>query len=122
MVCMHTDGRYYYGVSVVTGKQEGAGTSDTGVFVQLIGSKGQTSKVYLQDYLKVLTGRNIDSDTTENLIVESSGDLGEVLVVVLGNDKSWLAPLGAPWFVNEVQVHNFPKQGPGEVSLLSLDW
>ena len=80
------------------------------MFVQLIGNKGQTSKVYLQNCLKVLVGHDIDHDTTENLIVESSGDLGEVLVVVLGNDKSWLAPLGAPWFVNEVQVHNFQSK------------
>ena len=55
----------------MTGKQEGAGTSDTGVFVQLIGSKGQTSKVYLQNCLKVLAGRDIDQNTTENLIIES---------------------------------------------------
>ena len=107
---MHADGKYYYGVSVVTGKQKGAGTSDTGVFVQLVGSKGQTKKVYLQNHLSVLLGRDIDEDTVENLIIESSGDLGEVLVVILGNDKSWLAPLGAPWFVNEVQVHNFQNE------------
>ena len=33
-----------------------------------------------------------------------------MLVVVLGNDKSWLAPLGAPWYVNEVQVHNLQSK------------
>ena len=104
---MHAAGRYNYGVSVVTGEQNGAGTSDTGVFVQLIGSKGHSGKVYLQGLLDVLSGESIEKGTSENLVIESSGDLGKVLVVILGNDESFLAPLGAPWFVNEVQVHNF---------------
>ena len=110
MVCMYAAGKYYYGVSVVTGKQKGAGTSDTGVFVQLIGNKGQTDKVYLQNHLAILLDRDIDRDTTENLTIETGGDLGEVLVVVLGNDKSWRALDGAPWYVNEVEVFNFQSK------------
>ena len=105
-----TAGKYYYGVTVVTGEQKGAGTTDTGVFIRLIGSKGHSGKVYLQGFLKVLTGHGISRDTSEYLIIESSGDLGDVLVVTLGNDKSWLAPLGAPWFVNEVGVHSFQSK------------
>ena len=32
-----------------------------------------------------------------DLMVESDGDLGDILVVVLGNDKSWISLIGAPW-------------------------
>lgn len=64
----------------------------------------------MQSFLDVLLDKDVDRGTTENLIIESSGDLGTVLVVVLGNDKSWLAPLGAPWYVNEVQVHNLQSK------------
>ena len=94
----------------MTGEQQGAGTTDTGVYVQLIGSSGHSGKVYLQGFLDILLDKDIDRGTSENLIIESSGDLGTVLVVILGNDKSWLAPLGAPWYVNEVQVHNFQSK------------
>ena len=106
----------------MTGEQKGAGTSDTGVFVQLIASKGHSGKVYLQGLLDVLSGESIEKGTSENLVIESSGDLGKVLVVILGNDESFLAPLGAPWFVNEVQVHNFQTKVHQGVSLLPLDW
>ena len=40
-------------------------------------------------------------------MIESDEDLGAVFVVTLGNDKSWMAPLGAPWYVNTVQVENY---------------
>ena len=79
------------------GQQDGARTSDTGVFITLTSSKRQIEKVYLQGFLRVITGRGIRKDTTETLVIESDEDLGAVFVVTLGNDKSWMAPLGAPW-------------------------
>ena len=103
-------GKYYYDVTIETGQQEGAGTSDTGVYIRLIGSNGRSSKVYLQSFLKVLTGKSINKDSRENLIIECDGDLGNILVVILGNDKSWLVIPGAPWYVNEVLVHNLQSK------------
>ena len=102
--------KYYYDLTIVTGQQEGAGTSDTGVFVRLIGSKGQSSKIYLQNFLKVLIGKGIKEDSHDTLTIESSGDIGEILVVILGNDKCWLVTSGAPWYVNEVLVHNLQNK------------
>ena len=101
---------YCYDVTIVTGKQEGAGTFDTGVFIQLIGSKGQSKKVYVQSLLKVLFGKRIREDSHDSLTIESGGDLGDILVVILGNDKSWMATYGAPWYVNEVVVNNLQNK------------
>ena len=100
--------KYCYDVTIVTGKQEGAGPSDTGVFVRLVGSKGQSKKVYLQSFLKVLFGKGIKAE--DSLTIESEGDLGDILVVILGNDKKSIATSGAPWYVNEVLVNNFQNK------------
>ena len=102
--------KHCYDVTIVTGKQEGAGTSDTGVFVRLVGSKGQSKKVYLQSFLKVLFGKGIKEASRDSLRIESEGDLGDILVVILGNDKSWLTTSGAPWYVNEVLVNNLQNK------------
>ena len=97
-------------MTIITGQLDGAGTSDTGVFLRLIGSNGQSSKVYLQSFLKVLIGKGIKEDSHDSFTVESGGDLGNILVVILGNDKSWLVTSGAPWYVNEVLVHNLQNK------------
>ena len=110
---INAGGKYYYGVRVVTGQQDGSGTTDTGVFVNLIGSKGQSGKIYLMNWLTALSG-TAKTRTYDDLLVESDGDLGDILVVVLGNDKNWIAVLGAPWFVDFVYVHDFQSKSHQE--------
>ena len=106
-------GKCYYGVRIVTGQLAGAGTADTGVFVNLIGSKGQSGKIYLMNWLTALTGA-VKRCTYDDLMVESDGDLGDILVVVLGNDKSWISLIGAPWYVDFVTVCNIQTHSQQE--------
>lgn len=100
---------YKYQVSIETGEQTEAGTKDSGVFIQLIGSSGHSGKVNIQDALKRLfsTRIKVKPGTVESFVVESSGDLGKVMIVVIGNDKSRFTPLGAAWFVNQVCIHDY---------------
>ena len=91
---------------IVTGSQEGAGTTDTDVYITLTGDKGSSGKVGISSWLKALKGSH-QQQTFDDLIIESDGDLGRVLVVALGNEKEWLADMGAPWYVDFVMVHNF---------------
>ena len=91
---------------IVTGSQEGAGTKDPDVYITLAGDEASTGKVPLSGWLKALKGR-FDRRTFDDLIIECDGDLGEVLVVTLGNEGEWLEELGAPWYVDFVTVHNF---------------
>ena len=91
---------------IVTGSQEGAGTTDTDVYITLTGNKASSGKVGISSWLKALKG-STNRRTFDDLIIESDGDLGRVLVVAIGNEKEWFADLGAPWYVDFVMVHNF---------------
>ena len=54
---MFVAGKSRYGVRIVTGKQEGGGTSDRGVYIIIVGSKGSSGKVYLTGSLSWFTGK-----------------------------------------------------------------
>lgn len=59
----------------------------------------------------MLMGQSIDKGTSSNVVIESSGDLGDVLVVILGIDKGLLNnPLAAPWYVDDVGVYNYQNK------------
>ena len=45
--------------------------------------------------------------TFDDLVIECDGDLGEIHVVGIGNEKEWHTDLGAPWYVDFIMVHNF---------------
>lgn len=46
----------------------------------------------------------------DDLIVESSEDLGDILVVVLGNNNGWFTDQGTPWYVKYVRVYSDNKE------------
>ena len=79
---------------------------DTDVYITLIGSKASSGKVKIGGWLKALKGGS-KRQTFDDLIIESDGDLGVVLVMAVGNKKDLLDDLGAPWYVDFVMVHNF---------------
>ena len=96
---------------MLTGSQKGAGTPDPGVYITLVGSNGHSGKLYLQSFLGALLRKVIHEGTSTNIVIESSGDLGQVLVVILGNDDSSLKnPLTDPWYVEDVGVYNYQSK------------
>ena len=100
--------KFYYGVRIVTGSQAGAGTDDTGIYLSLIGSEQRTVDVNITNCLRSIFQQSFSRNSYDDLVLESDGDLGEVLVVVLGNKHGWLSiGEGAPWYVNTATVHNF---------------
>ena len=99
--------KYYYEVSIKNGKQPQAGTSSPGVFICLVGENGHSGKLYLQSYLSLLTGGNLERGMLDDVIIESSGDLGEISVVILGIEESIFRYL---WYVNEVGLYNFQSK------------
>ena len=94
---------------IVTGSQEGAGTTNTDVYITLTGTKASSGKVGISGWLTALTG-TFTRKTFDDLIIESDGDLGHVLVVAIANEKEWLVDCGAPWYVDFVIVHNFQSE------------
>ncbi|KAL5471056.1 hypothetical protein EMCRGX_G029132 [Ephydatia muelleri] len=98
---------FYYGVRIVTGSEKFAGTPDTDIYVSLVGSKACTGK------MKIVSGwfsTGISAQYYDDLLVESSADLGEVLVVIIGNPANWVVSAGSAWFVDFVDVHDLQRK------------
>ena len=91
----------------MNGKQLVAGTSSLGVYICLVGENGHSGKLYVQNFLSLFSGGTLHQDKLENVIIESSGDLGEISIVILGIDDSILH---YSWYVNEVGIYNFQSQ------------
>lgn len=98
--------------------QKGSGTSDSGVYIIVVGSKGSTGKVYLTGSLSWFSGSGMRSRSYDDLVIECDKDVGDIEVVELGNDKGWWSSasnvLGAAWYVDFVVVHNFQTKAVQE--------
>ena len=104
-------------MSIQTGKQLLAGTPDAGVYVVLVGTGGHTGRLYLHSALSKATQKKyIGRGTIDHVLIKSNGDhdLGEVMVVYLGIEKSSrrLSVLPDPWFVDSVSVFNYQTKKP----------
>ena len=71
------------------------------MYVTLIGSKACTGKINI---LSGFLSSPIAKRSYVDLLIKCKRDLGEVLVVVLGNPKNWLLPTGSDWFVDYVNI------------------
>ena len=100
MNSFYAAGKGYYGVRVVTGKMcAGGSTRAACEYVQLIGSKGASAKVYLTGYFT-----DIDAGTYQDLTVETKESLGDIQVVTLGIDKNtWITNA---WFAEYSVVYD----------------
>ena len=103
----NADAKYYYGVSIMNGKQAGARTHSPHVFITLTGTNGCSGRLHLHGYLSLFTGGNDHVDKLDCVAFESSGDLGEIMVVTLGIGNSSLCHT---WYVREVGVYNFQSE------------
>ena len=99
---MFSESKFYYGLRIANGTLGGSGTDDTGVYALLVGTSGATTKLYILGYFGSLKG-----GTCEDLVVEADRDLGDVKVVIFGNEKNWFLPTNDQWFVNYSIVYNF---------------
>lgn len=93
-------GKFYYGLRIVNGAMQAAGTTGADVFFDLVGSKSTTGKVSIYSYF-TMTFSGISAKTCNDMIVETDKDLGEVLVVLMGIDGGGL---DTTWFVDYAVV------------------
>ena len=84
------------------------GKFSPGVFICLIGENGHSGKLNLQtrvqSLLSLFTG---GTGMLDDVIIESSEDLGEISVVILGIEESMFQ---YSWYVNEVGLYNFQSK------------
>ena len=97
--------KFYYGVRIATGNVGGAGTNDKGVYTILVGNQGATKKIYLLDYLSILS--SIEGGTCDDLLVETDANLEDVQVVILGNEKNWFLPTNDYWYINYTTIYHY---------------
>ena len=102
MFCTET--KFYYGVRIATGTVGGAGKKDKAVYIILVGNQGATKKIYLVPYLSIFS--SIAGRTCDDLLVESDANLGDVQVVILGNEKNWFIP-NDNWYVNYISICHY---------------
>lgn len=93
---------------MLTGKVTEGEIDEPDIFLSLTGSKNSTGHVSITSMLSIVEvfkrDRVIHSDY---MVVECDEDLGEILVVEVGNKKNWFSFNAAPWYVNTVTTHNF---------------
>ena len=70
----------------------------------LVGKQGATKKIYLLDHLSIFS--SIKRGTCDDLLVRSNANLGDVQVVILGNEKSWFIR-HANWYVNYISICHY---------------
>ncbi len=86
----------------MNGSMCAAGTSDRGMYVVLIGDKGATPRLGILSFFE-----RIKKDTCEDLLVETESDLGEIQVVIFGNEKNWFLPINDLWFINYSTIYRY---------------
>ena len=93
----------YYGIRVVTGKMITAGTSMGELeYVQIVGDKAASKKVYLTGLLT-----KIDAGSCEDLTIETVKTLGKIQVVILGMDENLIDDV---WFPAYSEVYYLSYQ------------
>ncbi len=80
----------------------GSGTVDTGVYATLVGDEGATAKLYILGYFG-----SIEGGTSEDLLVEADADLGNIKIVIFGNEQNWFLPTNDFWFVNYSVIYRY---------------
>ena len=90
--------------------QKGIGASDPNIHLELIGTKAMSGPVKVKTGWLGALRRPHRQQVCDDLIVESREDLGDVLVVVLGNNNEWFTDHGTPWYVKYVAVYSNNKE------------
>lgn len=104
---------------IVTGSEIGAGTLQDDVYITLVGSKASCARIPIVDN-KLFKISGAYTNCYDDLMIESGLDLGELLVVIIGNPKDTFtlnpfkamnnmvsAITGSAWFVSFVDIINF---------------
>ena len=89
--------------------KDGGGAWDKEVYIRLIGSHAESGKVKLTDSQTTMEG-SFRRKKYDDLVIESHADLGEVLVVIIGNEHKLLSFSNPRWYVDFVIVHNFQSK------------
>ena len=104
------EGKYYYGLRIVTGDQAGASPDTASVVVSLTGNKGTTGEITVdaQEGWFLFYETRFRESAYDDLIIECDGDLGDIQVVHAGlRYKRVLNIITPDWYIDSFTVHNY---------------
>ena len=120
-----TENKFYYGIRVATGDIPNAKADTHSVKIMLTGSKGTSNEMHAKAKEYLFFQSHFTRGSYEDLVIESEGDLGDVLIVKASlGDLGWIdhislidfagvltnysfVAVSPQWFIDFITVYNF---------------
>ena len=107
-----TEGKYYYGVRIVTGHNVTCNATPFDVFFSLGHGTLKTESISLNRLQSLMTTSAFNKGTHVDMIVETDSDMGDVQVVGVGLKPGLIARfllINHRWYVAFISIINFQK-------------
>ena len=109
------EGKFYYGVRIVTGSQKGSSATTWDVFFTLTGTKAQSERISLGLFQTLFAMDSFNKSTYDDMIIETDQNLGDVRIVGVGlrNDMitKWVDFfVDRHWYVEYVSIIDFQNK------------
>lgn len=103
------DGKFYYGVRIITGDHDNAHADTSSVKIKITGDIATSDDVSMRVKEYLIVYAHFKKSTYEDVLVESDGDLGEILIVEPSMCHHGWADILVPspqWYVEFITVYN----------------
>ena len=120
------EGKYYYGVRIVTGSQKACSATARDVFFSMSGANSQSDKMSLGLLQRLHAFNSFHESTHDDMIIETDQHLGDIQVVGVGLDYDLItkvedAILDCHWYVDYISVIDFQSK-ESEIQFPCYHW
>ena len=127
-ISFFTGGKFYYGLRIVTGSQQGSSAKARDVFFTVAGTKSESNRISLDLKQRLFKWDSFQEDKHDDMIIETDQNLGDVQVVGVGLEHDVIAGVEShnpiyqcQWYVNYVSIIDF-QIGQSEVQFPCYHW
>ena len=112
-VCV--EGKFYYGVRIVTGSQQASSATARNVFFTVTGTNAQSERMSLGLFQRLAERDAFQEDTHDDMIIETDQHLGDVKVVGVGLEYDPITStvsnlLNCHWYVAFISIIDFQNE------------
>ena len=109
------EGRFYYGIRIVTGSQKGSSATTRDVFFSLTGTKSQSERISLGLVQSLFAMDSFNKSTYDDMIIEADQNLGDVRIVGVGLRNDMISKIvdfvvDCHWYVEYVSIIDFQNK------------
>ena len=126
-ISFFTEGKFYYGVRIVTGSQQACSAKARDVFFTVAGTKSESNRISL-GFFERWYSNSFQEDKHDDMIIETDQNLGDVQVVGVGLEHDWISDIQSynpiyqcQWYVNYISIIDF-QNGQSEVQFPCYHW